>query len=313
MQLQDYVNDVQEILHDSTNSSWPLSRMISRINDARLDAARDMHCIRQNVTGIQLIPGVEIYNLQGAVAGATVTAGGSNYGTGSVVPVTFSAAPMGGVTALATGNLVNGSLASISMTRWGVGYVSPPTITIGGTGSGATATPVVLFQSNPLSTSIGNPLAITKISFIWNDQRRTLKYANFVLFDAYARMWVSNFNAPPGIWTHHQQANHGYGSSGGDVYIQPPPDQLYIAEWDIVFLPAPLVALTDVDTQIVDPWARAVQYKASERLKIKHQNWGVVNALGQQYDTYVPRIITTSGGIRIPNIYNRNFQRRMMR
>ena len=313
MQLQDYVNDVQEILHDVTASSWPVSRVVSRINEARLDVARDMHCIRQNVVGVQLIPGTEIYNLKGAVAGATVLASGSNYGAGPTVPVTFSPAPAGGVTALAFGNLVNGSLAptqnnvpAIQMTRWGVGYTSPPTITIGGVGSGAVATPVVLFQSNPLSSIIGNPLAITKISYLWNFQRRQMQYMNFTLFDAYPRMWASiAFNAPPGVWSHHQQQQL--------VYIQPPPDQLYAAEWDIVFMPSPLVAMTDLDTQIVDPWARALQFRAAENLLMKHRNWGEVNALGAKYDAFVPHIITTSGGIRIPNIYNRNFQRRVMR
>ena len=302
-------------MHDTTASSWPLARVISRINEARLDAARDMHCIRRNVTGIQLIPGQEIYQLQGAVGGATVTSGGSNYGTGTTVQIAFSAPPAGGITAQGVGNLTNGSLSSISMTVWGVGYVAPPTITIGGTGSGAAATPVVLFQSNPLSPLIGNPLAITKIAFIWNLERRTLRYLNFTLFDAYARLWVTpSFNAPPGVWTHHLQDNPGgYGSTGGLVYIQPPADQLYVSEWDIAFLPSPLVALTDLDTQVVDPWARAVQFRAAENLLMKHQNMGMVSWYGQKYDEFVPRVITTSGGIRIPNIYNRNFQRRVMR
>jgi len=176
MLLSDYITDVQEIVHDSTSSSWPLARVISRINDARHDVARDMHCVRQNVTGIQLLQGKEIYNLSGAIGGANVVAGGSNYGTGTTVPVTFSAPPAGGVQALGVGNLVSGSLASISLTQWGQGYNAIPTIAVGGVGSGATATAVALFQSNPLSTVIGNPLAVGKISFLWNQQRRQLGY-----------------------------------------------------------------------------------------------------------------------------------------
>jgi hypothetical protein len=304
MQLQDYINDVQEILHDTTASSWPVSRVIARINTARIDAARDMQCIRRNVTGIQLIPTVEIYNLNGAVAGANVLNGGSNYGSSTTVATIFDPPPAGGQQALGFGNLVNGSLASISMTQWGAGYTSIPNITIGGTGSGAVASPVCLFQSNPLSSVIGNPLTLDCISFIWNNERRSLKYLSFILFQAYARMWTFNFNAPPGVFTIHPQSTV--------VYIQPPPDQLYLSEWDIVYLPAPLVSTTDVD-YIGSPWDQAVQFKACEYLLMKHQNWGMVNSLEQKYDAYVPRIITTSAGVRIPNIYNRNFQRRVMR
>lgn len=303
--LADYVNDVQEILHDSTASVWPISRVISRINDARIDAARDMHCVRQNVTGIQLVQGQEIYNLNGAIAGANVIAGGSNYGTGSTVPVTFAAPPAGGVQALGFGNIIGGSLSSITITRWGSGYVSIPTITIGGVGSGAVATPVALFQSNPLSTIIGLPIAPNKISYIWNGERRTMKYASFLLFDAYARMWVQNFLAPPGIWTQHPQQQQ--------VYIQPPPDQQYISEWDIIFLPSPLIAMSDPETQIIEPWTRPVQFKASAYLLQKLRNPGIVNDMNREYMQFMPHVITTSQKIAVPNIYNRNFQRRIMR
>ena len=306
MLLSNYIDDVVEIIHDSTNSCWPLSRVISRINDARLDAARDMWCVRQNVTGVQLLPNVEIYGLNGAVVGANVTAGGSNYGGGATVPVTFSSPPMGGTRALGFGNLLSGSLSSITLTQWGRGYTGVPTITIGGVGSGAVATAIPLFQSNPLSTSIGNPLAIMPISFIWNQQRRTLSYLDFMLFQAYARMWANSAQVgPPSIWTHHQQ--------GQQVYIQTPPDQLYLSEWDCIFMPAPLVAQSDADTQIIQPWDRAVQWKAASLLLYKHQNFQQASALEQKYEAMVPRIITTSGGIRIPNPYHTTFQRRVAR
>ncbi|HEX8838780.1 MAG TPA: hypothetical protein VF748_17690 [Candidatus Acidoferrum sp.] len=322
MQLQDYINDVQEILHDSTASSWPTARVISRINEARIDTARDCHCIRQNVTGIQLLEGQEIYNLQGAVAGCNVLSGGSNF-NGPTTPVVFSPPPQGppgspivGVQAAGFANVTNGVITSVTMTQWGQGYTAACTATAPFGGSGALLQPVNLFTSNPLSTVIGNPLAITKISFIWNNERRTLKHFPFRLFDAYARMWtVNTFIAPPGVWTNMLQSNTlGIGQTGGQIWIQPPPDQLYISEWDIVFQGnAPLVATTDVDTQLVDPWARAVQFRASELLLMKHRNWGEVNALAARYDSHVPRIITTMGGYTIMNIYNRNYQRMVMR
>ncbi len=306
MQLQDYINDVLEIVHDSTNSSWSLARVISRINDARIDAARDMWCVRQNVTGVQLLQGKEIYALNGAVAGATVTAGGSNYGASSTVAVTFAAPPPGGVQALGTGVLVSGSLTSITMTQWGQGYNAVPAVTVGGIGSGAAAVAVPLFQTNPLSTIIGNPLSIIDISYIWNQQRRSLSYLPFQLFQAYARAWATTtFVQPPSVYNQHQQ--------GQQVYIQAPPDQMYLSEWDVSFLPAPLVATTDVDTQLVDPWDKAVQFKAAAYLLYKHQNFGQVAALEDRYAHLVPHFITTSAGIRIPNPYHTTFARKVNR
>jgi hypothetical protein len=305
VQLLDYVNDVQEILHDSTSSSWPISRVISRINEARLDTARDTHCVRRNITGIQLLPDQETYSLVGAVAGANVTSSGSNYGSlTTVIPVTFTAAPPGGITATAIGNVVGGKLASITMTQWGQGYTSIPTVTIGGVGSGAAAVPVCLFRANPLSPNVGGPIVVLVVSFLWNQSRKSLRYYNFSMFQAYARSPL-NFDGPPDVFTQHQQDQL--------IYVQPPPDQTYYSEWDIIFMPAPLVAMTDVDNDIVDPWARAVQFRAAENLLMKHQNWGMVNSLGQKYDAFVPRVLTTSGGIRVPNPYNRNLQRRALR
>ena len=73
--------------------------------------------------------------------------------------------------------------------------------------------------------------------------------------------------------------------------IDPPPNQLYLSEWDVVRQATPLVNLTDVDTDIADPWSQAVQFKAAEYLLMKHQNFGQVTYYAQKYDSYVPRII----------------------
>lgn len=301
MQLQDYVNDVQELLHDATTASWPLNRVVSRINEARLYTALDMKCIRQLVTGIQLLPGQEIYQLQGAVVGANVTAGGSNYGTGTTVPVTFSAPPPGGVQALGFGNLTGGALSSITMTQWGQGYTqtlaSGPTVTIGGTGTGAAAVPVNLI----------NQIYPVSVTYFFNGIRTTLRYLPFGLFQSYARILGNLFLSTPGAWTYLQESQQ--------IYIQPPPNQLYLAEWDMVFMPTPLMNLTDVDTQLLDPWDRAPQFAASALLFMKDQDAGRARAsfMAKQYEGMIPKIVTGVGGVRIPNIYNRNFQRMVAR
>lgn len=295
--LQDYFNQVQSLIHDYTNSSWSQAEITRRINDARKDTAMDCQCVRKLKTQVQLLTGQEIYAYEGAVGGAIVTAGGSNYGTGSTVPVTFTAAPSGGTTATAIGNLTGGALSSITMTQWGQGYTSPPAVTVGGIGTGAAATAVTMI----------NVLNVISISNIWNTMRYTLSFAGFSRFQAWARMLQSQgFQSEPGMWTIHQ----------GDkfVYVDPPPNQIYTSEWDIVSLPqTQLVNLTDVDTDIPDPYAQAVQFKAAHYLLLKHQNFGQAEFYENKYHAKVPQVITGSGGYRIPNPYNRSFLQKMRR
>lgn len=295
-QLQDYVNNVQELLHDVSSVTWPLSRVTSRINDARLDVALDMHCVRSFVTNVQLIPGQEAYVVDGAVCGANVTAGGSNY-TGTTVPVTFTAAPMGGVTALGFGTLSGGSLASITMTQWGTGYTAVPTITIGGNGSGAAATAVTMF-------GMLNPISVT---YIFNNIRNMLGFLAFSQFQAFMRVFAtSTFISTPAKWTIHEQSR--------TVYIQPPPNQLYFSEWDFTAIPTTQLAqASDVDNQVRLPWARGVEFRAAELLLYKLQNAAQVRALGAAYDSMVPRIVAGAGGYRTLNPYSRVYQRMVSR
>jgi hypothetical protein len=294
--LQAYVAQVQSLVHDFTQSAWSLAEVISRINDARKDVSLDFQCVRSLKTGVQLLTNQEIYNYNGAVCGATVTSGGSNYGTGSTVPITFSAAPTGGVTAAGIGNLTGGALTSITMTQWGQGYTSVPTIAVGGIGSGAAATPVTMI----------NTINLMSISPIWNTMRYTLSFKGFSIFQAWARMLQSQgYTSQPGIWTIHQ----------GDqlVYIDPPPNQIYLSEWDTISLASPLVNITDVDTQIPDPWAEVVQFKAAAYLLMKHQNFGQAEYYERKYAQKVPQTVAGAGGVRIANPYNKSAQMKMRR
>lgn len=309
--LSDYFDQVQSLIHDFTGSAWSQTEITRRINDARKDVAMSCQCVRSLrgplpaaitqsvplVGGVQLLTGQEIYSYDGAVCGANVTAGGSNYGTNATVPISFDAAPAGGTTAAGFGNLTSGSLTSITMTQWGQGYTSPPNVTIGGIGTGAAATAVTMI----------NVLNVISISVIWNTMRYTLSFRGFTTFQAWARMLQSQgFQSEPGIWTIH----------AGDkfVYIDPPPNQVYTSEWDVTTLPQKkLVNLTDVDTDIPDPWAQAVQFKAAAYLLMKHQNFAQVQYYENKYNEMVPQVVTASGGYRIPNPYNKSMLMKMRR
>lgn len=292
--LQTYVTQVQSLVHDTTFSAWTQSQLTDYINAAREDTALDMHCYRHNTVGVQLIKGQEIYSIDGAVCGANVTAGGTGYPSNTTV--TFTAAPAGGVTATAIPVITAGIVTQIQMTQWGQGYTTVPTVTITGAGgTGASASAVTFI----------NTFQIVGISNTWNNQRYTLSFRAFTLFQAYFRCQPASYLSRPGVWTIHPQDLN--------VYLQSPPDQLYFSEWDVLSTPPPLVALTDLDTQIRPPWNKAVQFRAAALALFKKQNFAQADYYDNKYQQRVLRYNLGAAGIRLPNPYNASFQRKIAR
>jgi hypothetical protein len=316
MLLSDYTTQVQFLVHDQTNADFTQAELTNAINNARTAVALDFHCVRALYIApptnaplstlyspVSVIQNTEAYPLLGTnglnsqIVGANVTAGGTGYTT-ATASVSFAAGPAGSVRAAGTPVVTAGAVTAINMTTWGTGYTpgTLPAVTISdsGTGSGATATAV----------AFNNVFNIISISYIWGNQRYMLKFRGFTLFQAYMRSLL-NFNQRGAIWTIHEQA--------GIVLIQPPPDQAYVSEWDVLCLPMPLVNTTDNDAQVIPPWSDAVQYYAAMLCLSKLQNFEQANHYFQIYSARVPKIIIGAGGTRIPNPYHRTFQRRVAR
>ena len=320
--LQDYIDQVQSLIHDVSYSSWTQAEIIDRINDARKDVSTDMNCVR-SLLPLTVIPEQEIYpyNEDGIVAGARIVWTSTTF-PGFRIPLRFSPAPVGGTTAEGFGIIDGGSMIHVMMTKWGRGYTTPPHVHVPPAPvfwfnrwrhevrwqnlwghdvewmnrAGGAVTPVML----------DNLINVLSISIIWNTRRYTLSFRGFNTFQACARMLqAQGWTSQPAIWTIHQQERL--------VYIDPPPNELYLAEWDVVRQALPLINLTDVDTDIPDPWAAAVQFKAAEYLLMKHQNFGQVAFYATKYDSFVPRIIAGAGGVRITNPYNRSAIQKMRR
>ena len=292
--LQTYITQVQSLVHDSTFSAWSQQQLTDYINAAREDTALDMHCYRHNTVGVQLLTGQEIYSIDGAVCGASVTTPGSGYPP--TTTVTFDAPPAGGVQALGVPTITAGAITGINLTQWGKGYATVPNITITGVGgSGAAATAITFI----------NTFQIIGISNTWNNQRYSLSFRGFTLFQAYFRFQPIAYVSRPGVWTIHPQDLN--------VYLQSPPDQLYFSEWDVLSTPTPLVNLTDLDTQIRPPWNKAVQFRAAALALMKKQNFAQADYYDRKYEQRVPRYIIGTAGIRLPNPYNRSFQRKIAR
>jgi hypothetical protein len=324
MQLSDYITQLQFLLHDQTNADFSQPELINAINDAREVTALDFQCCRHAYLTapfgvanpgayepVSLIQKQEIYPLTGApgnvqnaqIVGANVTNGGSGYS--SATTVTFAAAPSGGITALGVPVIANGVITSINVTQWGNGYTpviplisggSLPAITIADSGGGAGAT------AQP--TMFNNVFNVISISNIWGNQRYGLRFRSFTLFQMYMRSQLAFYQRPM-IWTIHPSNNV--------VIIQPPPDQPYQSEWDTLQTPIPLVNLTDYEVQIMPPFNKAVQYYAAHYCLNKLQNFNQAEYYLKLYSARVPKIIYGQGPVRIPNPYNKTFQRRVSR
>ncbi len=315
MLLSDYITQVQFLVHDQTNADFSTAELTNAINNARTAVALDFHCVRKLYIAppsnappsslyspVSVITNQEAYPLLGPnglnsqIVGANVTAGGANYTAAATV--TFAAGPAGSVLATGVPVITNGAITGVNMTAWGNGYTpgTLPTVTFADTGGGTGATGTAI--------AFNNVLNVISISYIWGNQRYMLKFRGFTLFQAYMRSLL-NFSQRALIWTIHEQS--------GTVLIQPPPDQPYVSEWDVIVLPQPLVSGGDVDKDVIPPWSDAVQYWAAMLCLNKLQNFEQADHYFKLYSARVPKIIIGSGGARIPNVYNRSFQRRVSR
>jgi hypothetical protein len=324
MLLSDYITQVQFLVHDQTNADFSNNELINAINNARNVVAEDFQCCRQTLLAppnlapnplaynpVSVIQNQELYplkgpnGLDGQVVGCNVVTGGTGYSPATVV--TIGAGPTGSTPALAFPVIVGGVITGINMSQWGSGYTpalpsntpggaTPPAVTItdSGGGSGATAT----------ATMMNNVINVIQISYIWNNQRYSLIWRGSMLFQAYMRSLLT-FNQRGLCWTINNQASY--------VLIQPPPDQPYVTEWDTICMPLPLVSPTDADQQIGLQYADAVQYWASMLCLSKLQNFEQRDQYLKLYAARVPKIIIGTGGVRIPNPYNKSFQRRVSR
>lgn len=298
--LQDYLNQVRAIIHDTNGADFTDSTLINFINQARVRVAMDTHCVRGffGVTGnnaLNTIAQQENYLYNGSVGGCAVTAGGHNYSANPTI--TFSGG--GGTGAAASAVVIGGVITAINMTNWGINYGAAPAAAItDSTGSGAAATAIPLI----------NILDILSISVIWGDQRIMHDWQPFTMFQAICRQYTNQFNVPS-IFTMHQGILQ--------FFLFQVPDQAYQIEMDFVTLPNPLVLGTNIDTQVIAPWNDAVQFFAAHLAIASLQNYAMADYWYSgkgtgKYDIRIKQLCATSFVRRIYNPY-RTFAKRLRR
>lgn len=303
-QLQDYLNQLRTLIHDTNSSDFTDATLINFINQARTRIAQDTHCVRGflSITGgsaLNTIAGKENYSYNGTIGGVTLTGGGANYTNPSV---TFTnAAGDTGVGAAAKAVVTNGVITAINMTNWGQDYGLSPTVNItDSAGSGAAAT----------STVLANILDIISVTVLWGEERVMHGYLGFSAFQTWCRQLQNNLSVPS-IYTLHQGIQQ--------AFLFQIPDQAYPMEWDILTLPTPLVNNTDVDTQVISPWNDAVQLYAAHLCMASLQLFSAADYWYSgnpqkpgKYDTRIKQLPATAFSRRVFNPY-RTYAKRLRR
>lgn len=299
--LQDYISQVQTLIHDTNSANFTAATLTGFINQARTRVALDTHCCRLflSVTGgsaLNTIAEQENYYYSGTVGGMTVTEPGLNY-TNPTVAFTGG----GGTGAAATAVVIGGQIAGINMTDWGQGYGSAPGVAISDpTGTGAAAS----------ATALTNILDILSITVLWGDERIIFEWCPFTMFQTFMRQYINQYNVPS-VFTMHQAT--------GQIFLFQIPDQAYTMEWDIITIPPPLVGLNTADPNITAPYDDAVQFYAAHLAIASLQNYAMADYWYSgdmrrpgKYDLRIKQLYATIQSRRIYNPY-RTFIKRLRR
>lgn len=290
--LQDYITQVQYLVHDSSGANFTQTQLINFINQARVRVALDTHCVRKFITGLNTIAQQETYIYNGTIGGINLVAGGTNY-TSPTVTITGG----GGTGATATAVLNSGVIIDLNVTSFGSGYTSIPTVTItDATGTGASGTAVYL----------NNILDILSVTTLWGNLRVMLGWLPFTQFQAWLRAYTFVFSQPDGVWSSFP--------ASCTLYTYPIADQAYPMEWDVIMLPTPLTSLADVDFQITAPWNDGVQLFAAHLCQASIQNFTQAdywyNGTGTgKYDMRMKQLPATVYSRRIFNPYQTGIAR----
>lgn len=113
---------------------------------------------------------------------------------------------------------------------------------------------------------------IMGVSIYWGNTRIKLQYKPWTQFDAEFRYWQNMQSRPI-----------AYSRLGAlQVYVGPKPDQNYVSDWDIAYMPEALVSNNTIE-EIPDLFTSPVKYYAAYLAKFKEQSYGESEMFRQRY------------------------------
>ena len=280
--LNDYLSQVENLLHDVNNVFWTQNQLTTYINEARERTVRDTGCLRN----LQTTTAPLAYN--------TSTSAG-------VSPTLWQ-----GNTAVTAGQYVFSNIYTYVYTQSGTSGSSAPAYPTGtnpfppttpfadGTAMLQYVGPAEIINFNSLPQQL-NVYDIVNINLYWGNSRIPLRYLPWSNFTAQLRYWQNYVGRPVCFSVYGQQ----------QIYIAPIPDQQYYIEVDTNILPN-LLSLSSPNTvdTIIDPYSTAVQYYAAYKAKFYEQSYGESEIFKQQYDKHILNVLNSVFTRRIPDPYS---------
>jgi len=280
--LNDYLSQVENLLHDVNNVFWTQNQLTTYINEARERTVRDTGCLR---------------NLQTTTAPLAYNTSTST----GVSPTLWQ-----GNTAVTAGQYVFSNIYTYVYTQSGTSGSSAPAYPTGtnpfppttpfadGTAMLQYVGPAEIINFNSLPQQL-NVYDIVNINLYWGNSRIPLRYLPWSNFTAQLRYWQNYVGRPICFSVYGQQ----------QIYIAPIPDQQYYIEVDTNILPNPLVLTNpNVTDTIIDPYSTAVQYYAAYKAKFYEQSYGESEIFKQQYDKHILNVLNSVFTRRIPDPYS---------
>ena len=288
--LNNYITEVQRLLHDANANFYSTAQLTDYINSARERVVRDTGCLRT----IQVTQTPAPVPASAAIGGAT-----------PANPTAWAAN-----TAVNNGDFIFSNIFIYQVTATGTTGSTPPPYPASNNNNYSNYPPSGQFLNGTAGlTYVGNceniyyaalpqgnnTIDIININLYWGNTRVPMDYLPWSDFNARLRFWQNYIGRPLAFTTYGQ----------GNIYIGPVPDQIYQIEIDTVLLPQPL-SQSDANAtdSIVDPFTTAVKFYAAYLAKFYEQSFGESEIYKQQYEKQVGSILNSTFTRRIPSVYS---------
>jgi hypothetical protein len=305
--LNDYIQDVQTFLRDSSQNMLDPGDIIKSVNRARREVALRTNCLR-------ILP-----DISAACMTCSVVATGSGYSNTPTITLSAPDFPSGtgpfpgGAQASVAAIVQSGTIASAFVTYGGSGYFQPTASITDASGSGASITVQTaaintlnanqeryFFSDVDLSNFPGveSIYAVQSVSIIYANYRYSIPIYSFSAYQAKIRNYPLSYTYVPRFG-----AQFGQGTSGS-FFLYPIPSQTYQYELDCYCLPSDLTTNLSVEA-LPDPWTDAVAYWAAHLSYLQIQNFNAAKFYEDMFERRLQRYSNAARVSRATNPYGR--------